>query len=69
MLHADARCPHVPWPLGRCTNDTSKISDLGLASDHLIRLFTRYVVIGVYVGLSTIAGFVWWFIYFPEVCT
>ncbi|CAI9115874.1 OLC1v1016885C1 [Oldenlandia corymbosa var. corymbosa] len=26
-------------------------------------LFFRYMVIGAYVGLATIAGFIWWFIY------
>lgn len=27
---------------------------------------TRYVVIGSYIGLATIAGFVWWFLYAPS---
>ncbi|KAL2895054.1 Calcium-transporting ATPase 3 endoplasmic reticulum-type [Bienertia sinuspersici] len=26
-------------------------------------LFFRYVVIGAYVGLATVAGFIWWFVY------
>ncbi|XP_057518077.1 calcium-transporting ATPase 3, endoplasmic reticulum-type [Amaranthus tricolor] len=26
-------------------------------------LFFRYVVIGAYVGLATVAGFIWWFLY------
>ncbi|EPS69623.1 hypothetical protein M569_05142, partial [Genlisea aurea] len=29
-------------------------------------LFFRYLVIGVYVGLATVAGFVWWFLYFEN---
>lgn len=26
-------------------------------------LFFRYIVIGAYVGLATVAGFIWWFVY------
>ncbi|GMP88286.1 hypothetical protein CsSME_00040325 [Camellia sinensis var. sinensis] len=26
-------------------------------------LFFRYLVIGAYVGLATIAGFIWWFVF------
>lgn len=29
-------------------------------------LFFRYMVIGVYVGLATVAGYAWWFMYNPE---
>ncbi|XP_048332042.2 calcium-transporting ATPase 3, endoplasmic reticulum-type isoform X2 [Ziziphus jujuba] len=29
-------------------------------------LFFRYLVIGAYVGLATIAGFIWWFVYSNE---
>jgi Ca2+ transporting ATPase len=29
-------------------------------------LFFRYLVIGVYVGLATVAGYAWWFMYNPE---
>ncbi len=25
-------------------------------------LFTRYLVVGLYVGLVTVAGFLWWFL-------
>jgi len=27
-------------------------------------LFFRYIVVGLYVGLATVAGFAWWFLYF-----
>jgi Ca2+ transporting ATPase len=29
-------------------------------------LFFRYMVIGIYVGLATVAGYAWWFMYNPE---
>ncbi|KYK55395.1 putative calcium P-type ATPase [Drechmeria coniospora] len=29
-------------------------------------LFFRYMVIGTYVGLGTVAGYAWWFMYYPE---
>lgn len=29
-------------------------------------LFFRYLVIGVYVGVATVAGYAWWFMYNPE---
>ncbi|KAH7326486.1 calcium-transporting ATPase [Stachybotrys elegans] len=29
-------------------------------------LFFRYLVIGTYVGLATVGGYVWWFMYNPE---
>ncbi|KAI6779075.1 Calcium-transporting ATPase sarcoplasmic/endoplasmic reticulum-like protein [Emericellopsis cladophorae] len=29
-------------------------------------LFVRYLVIGTYVGLATVAGYAWWFMYNPE---
>ncbi|KAI2614643.1 calcium-transporting ATPase sarcoplasmic/endoplasmic reticulum type [Hypoxylon fragiforme] len=29
-------------------------------------LFFRYLVIGAYVGLATVAGYAWWFMYNPE---
>ncbi|PMD24954.1 calcium ATPase [Hyaloscypha hepaticicola] len=29
-------------------------------------LFFRYMVIGTYVGLATVAGYAWWFMYNPE---
>lgn len=29
-------------------------------------LFLRYLVIGTYVGLATVAGYAWWFMYNPE---
>ncbi len=35
-------------------------------SDSIVNkwLFVRYVVIGVYVGCVTVAGFAWWYMYF-----
>ncbi|KAH8675995.1 calcium-translocating P-type ATPase [Xylariales sp. PMI_506] len=29
-------------------------------------LFLRYLIIGAYVGLATVAGYAWWFMYNPE---
>ncbi|ROT40037.1 calcium-transporting ATPase sarcoplasmic/endoplasmic reticulum type [Sodiomyces alkalinus F11] len=29
-------------------------------------LFIRYLIIGTYVGLATVAGYAWWFMYNPE---
>ncbi|KAJ4316763.1 hypothetical protein N0V84_007701 [Fusarium piperis] len=29
-------------------------------------LFCRYLIIGTYVGLATVAGYAWWFMYNPE---
>ncbi|OAA45495.1 ATPase, P-type, calcium-transporting [Metarhizium rileyi] len=29
-------------------------------------LFLRYMIIGTYVGLATVAGYAWWFMYNPE---
>ena len=29
-------------------------------------LFFRYMVIGIYVGLATVAGYAWWFMYYSE---
>lgn len=29
-------------------------------------LFFRYMIIGIYVGLATVAGYAWWFMYNPE---
>ncbi|KOS20920.1 Calcium-transporting ATPase sarcoplasmic/endoplasmic reticulum type [Escovopsis weberi] len=29
-------------------------------------LFMRYLIIGTYVGLATVAGYAWWFMYNPE---
>lgn len=29
-------------------------------------LFFRYLIIGTYVGLATVAGYAWWFMYYPD---
>ncbi|MCV5153614.1 hypothetical protein OFC46_27380, partial [Escherichia coli] len=29
-------------------------------------LFFRYLVIGTYVGLATVAGYAWWFMFYSE---
>ena len=29
-------------------------------------LFVRYLVVGLYVGLATAAGFIWWFLWYEQ---
>ena len=29
-------------------------------------LFVRYLVVGLYVGVATVAGFLWWFLSYPQ---
>lgn len=37
------------------------------SNEHIVNgwLFFRYMAIGTYVGVGTVAGFVWWYLYFP----
>ena len=50
-----AACPHKTAPLCCRTED-------GIVNRWL---FVRYLVIGLYVGCVTCAGFVWWYIWAP----
>ena len=29
-------------------------------------LFFRYMAIGIYIGVATVAGYAWWFMYYSE---
>jgi Ca2+ transporting ATPase len=29
-------------------------------------LFFRYMAIGIYIGIATVAGYAWWFMYYSE---
>lgn len=46
---------HLTWRLSLCRMTDSIVNKW---------LVVRYLVIGIYVGCVTVAGFAWWYMYF-----